>query len=451
MQNYSVDAEIYVKMNKKLIKRRALIIGVAVFFVFAVIFLFKLILGLAKGKSSSVNGGVTTYKDSVKVVCEAKILNTGDLLIHSPVLKAYYDENSRSYNFEKIFTYLSSYNKNFDYCGINLEGTLAESNFSGYPLFRCPGSLIDYAKEAGFNMFLTANNHANDAGAEGFKKTTEILRSKNVDFIGRKVNENDKKYIIKEINGIKVGMVNYTYGEISDSGIASVNGIPSSAQNSKLLNVFDYKKLQDFYSEQKKIIEEMKKLGAEKIIYYMHWGDEYQLKESKIQRSIAQKLSDLGVDVIVGGHPHVVQPMDVIHSDISGKDTICIYSVGNAVSNQRKELMNLNTGHTEDGVLFLVTFTKYSDGKVLTTNIDVVPTWVHLYTGKDGKRAYVIIPLDKKLDWKNDLGLNSSTDGFESANASFERTMKLLASGLEKAKDVVLKNMVSAYPKIYKR
>ena len=330
-----------------------------------------------------------------------------------------------------------------------MEGTLAESGFSGYPMFRCPDNLIDSAKNAGFDMFLTANNHSNDGGPAGFKRTAEVLKNKNVDFTGTRINEDDKKYIVKDINGIKVGMVNYTYGEISDSGITSVNGIPSNAQNSKLFNVFDYNKLDDFYSEQEKMIEEMKNSGAEKIIYYMHWGVEYQIKENKIQESIAQKLSDLGVDVIIGGHPHVVQPMDIIHSDISGKDTICIYSMGNAVSNQRKERMDIKTGHTEDGVLFLITFTKYSDGNVLTSDVDVIPTWVNLYTEKNGKKVYQIVPLDKNVDWNNSFNLNSSPIGLECANKSYDRTMKLISSGLEKSKNVISENMKNSYPEIY--
>lgn len=155
-------------------------------------------------------------------------------------------------------------------------------------------------------------------------------------------------------------MVNYTYSNIPDDGVVSVNGIPSTSVNSKLINVFDYNKLENFYNEQTETIYEMKQVGVDKIIYYMHWGNEYQLRPNAAQQAIAQKLCDLGVDIIVGGHPHVIQPMDVLHSDISGKDTVCIYSVGNSISNQRQEIMDIKSGHTKDGVSFTVTLTKYS-------------------------------------------------------------------------------------------
>lgn len=436
------------KVRKKT-ARRLVVAGVLVLSVVAAVLLCRLFSKPLKESNLGVDGSVTCGS-SVGVVATANVLSTGDLLMHSPVVAASYDENSKSYNFEKIFTYLSPYTGRSDYCVINMEGTLAAGGFSGYPTFKCPDSLIDSAKAAGFDMFLTANNHSNDGGESGFRRTAEVLRSKNVDFIGTRINDDDKKYIVKDINGIKVGMVNYTYGEISDTGIVSVNGIPSSSQNSKLINVFDYNKLDSFYSEQKKIIAEMKNDGAEKIIYYMHWGAEYQLKESKIQKNMAEKLADLGVDVIVGGHPHVVQPMDVIHSNVSGKDTVCIYSVGNAVSNQRRERMNLKTGHTEDGVLFLVSFAKYSDGNVVTSGVDVIPTWVNFYTGKNGKNVYQIVPLDRDADWKSSFGLNTVPNGFEFANKSYERTMKLVSGGLKKAKDVIMENINKLYPKIEK-
>lgn len=387
--------------------------------------------------------------EPVHVVSTATIGSTGDILIHSPFLPAYYDESTQSHNFDKIFTHLKPYIKKLDYSVINLEVTLADKNFSGYPLFRCPDSLIDSAKNCGFDMFLTATNHSNDGGASGFTRTVEVLKNKNVDFIGTRLNSSDKKFIIKDINGIKVGMVNYTYGDISGDGVVSVNGIPATSANSKLINVFDYNKLEKFYNEQAEIISEMNQLGADKIIYYMHWGNEYQLKPNATQKAIAQKLCGLGVDVVVGGHPHVIQPIDVLHSEISGKDTICIYSVGNSVSNQRQEIMDMKSGHTEDGVLFNVTFTKFSDGTVLTSDVDVLPTWVHLYRGKNGKKVYQIVPLDRSVDWSSNFNLSATSSGLERANKSYNRTMQLLSEGQQKAKNLLSQKLKEAYPHLY--
>ena len=175
----------------------------------------------------------------------------------------------------------------------------------------------------------------------------------------------------------------------------------------------------------------------------MHWGAEYQLKENTTQRAIAQKLCDLGVDVIIGGHPHVIQPIDVLHSDISGKTTLCIYSIGNAVSNQRQERMDMKSGHTEDSVLFSVTFTKYSDGNVLTSDVEILPTWVNLYKGSNGKNIYQIVPLDKSINWQSNFNLSASQNGVERANKSFNWTLQLLSPGLQKAKDALSQRLAA--------
>jgi hypothetical protein len=127
----------------------------------------------------------------------------------------------------------------------------------------------------------------------------------------------------------------------------------------------------------------------------------------------------------------VVQPVELL---TSSKDeahkTVCLYSMGNAVSNQRWQNMNLKTGHTEDGVLFSVTFTRYSDGTVILEKADMLPTWVNLRTNPTtGRREYNILPLDKELpDWKAQLGLTNTT--LASALASYDRTMSIVGDGM---------------------
>ena len=399
-----------------------------------IVFVSFFILRKIKG-----NSGIITpvSGQSVYVVSKVDIGSMGDILIHSPVLNAFYDKDSGKYNFEKIFTYIKPYIKELDYAVINLEGTLSEGNYSGYPTFRYPDNIIDCAKDCGFSMFLTSNNHSNDGGSLGFIKTMEILKQKGVDFTGTRINKEDPRYFIKDLNGIKFGIVNYTYGTISEDGIVSVNGIPSTRENGDRLNVFDYKRLEDFYNDQKNIVEDLKRNEVDKIIYYMHWGEEYQLKPNTLQQKMSQKLCDLGVDVIIGGHPHVIQPMDVIHSDISNKDTVCIYSIGNAISNQRKEIKEIiSSGHTEDGVIFTVSFEKYSNGVVVTSDVKVLPTWVNLYNAENGKKVYQIIPLDKSKNWDN-FNLKENSKAFKNADESYNRTMWLLNPGLKKIKDII--------------
>ncbi|MBO4732909.1 MAG: CapA family protein, partial [Clostridia bacterium] len=180
-----------------------------------------------------------------------------------------------------------------------------------------------------------------------------------------------------------------------------------SKEANDLVNSFNYDRIDEFYAAAEKNIDAMKKGGADVIIFYMHWGEEYQLKENAHQDTIAQKLCDLGVDIIIGSHPHVIQPMALLTASGGDHKTICAYSMGNAVSNQRQEIMHpeCTTGHTEDGMLLSFKIDKYSDGTAVISSFDVIPTWVNKYKGGSGY-LYSIIPLDNR-----DAGAESGLSG----------------------------------------
>jgi poly-gamma-glutamate synthesis protein (capsule biosynthesis protein) len=207
----------------------------------------------------------------------------------------------------------------------------------------------------------------------------------------------------------------------------ALNGIPLKAADAPLINSFDYHYLDMFYAEMQENIALMEEAGADAVVLFIHWGNEYKIQHNATQSSMAQKLCDLGVDVIIGGHPHVVQPVELLTSTTNADHkTVCLYSMGNAVSNQRVSQMNLKTGHTEDGVLFSVTFSKYSDGTVILSDANLLPTWVDL---RSGPKTYAILPLDKQIeDWKTQFGLSDST--LEKAQKSYDRTMAIVGSGM---------------------
>jgi poly-gamma-glutamate synthesis protein (capsule biosynthesis protein) len=176
----------------------------------------------------------------------------------------------------------------------------------------------------------------------------------------------------------------------------------------------------------------MKAAGAEASILFIHWGNEYQIQENEIQREMAQAICNLGIDVIIGGHPHVVQPVALLQSSVDEThSTVCLYSMGNAVSNQRIEQIPSAKGYTEDGVLFQVTFARYSDGTVLLEKAELLPTWVNLTRSEEtGKTAYEIIPLDSAVeDWKTAFTLTDSE--LSKAEASYQRTMSIVGEGLD--------------------
>ena len=369
----------------------------------------------------------------VTVTGSATLGATGDILMHMPCVNPALQADG-SYNFDSYFHNLSSYVQAVDYAVANLETTLAGTayKYSGYPQFNCPDGIIPSLKSAGFDMMLTANNHTYDTRSTGFFRTQEIIAQYGLDHIGTKPDAQTDSYLIKDINGIKVGMICYTYETDASADKISLNGnAPLTNEEEPLINVFLKDDVAGFSADLAENITDMEADGAEAIVLYIHWGEEYQTKQNNQQKAMAQAACDLGVDVIVGGHPHVIQPLDLLTStkDDTHK-TVCLYSTGNALSNQRIEHMNLKTGHTEDGIFFSFTFVKYSDGTVRVEDVEVLPLWINLHTST-GKTVYDILPLDQALtDWKTAFSLTDST--LTQAKNSYDRTMKIVGGGLEK-------------------
>ena len=375
----------------------------------------------------------TTLPTPEHVVSTATIVSTGDLLMHKPVIDTGY--KSGSYDFESIFRYLSEYTMDADLAVANLETTLCSTDngysYSGYPNFNCPDALVDGAKDAGFDILLNASNHSYDTSSVGMHRTMQVIQDKGLIPLGIVENAEDKHYIVEEVNGINIGMICYTYETDSNADRVALNGLPVKADDAPLINCFDYNALDTFYAELRTRLEEMKADGAEATVLYLHWGTEYQLQANETQKKMAQKICDLGVDVLIGGHPHVVQPMDLISSTTDeDHKMVCLYSMGNAVSNQRQgNLSAIATAHTEDGVLFSITFSKYSDGTVYLESTDLLPLWV--YRRSDGTgNEYNIMPLDmeRRDEWTS--WMNFQEYHATAAENSYNRTMAIVGEGL---------------------
>lgn len=380
-------------------------------------------------------GPTVPVDPGVTVTGTATLGATGDMLMHMPCVNPALQSDG-TYDFGAYFTNFSAYVQAVDYAVANLETTLAGTayKYSGYPQFNCPDGIIPSLKSAGFDMMLTANNHTYDTLSTGFFRTQEIIAQYGMDHIGTKPDAETDSYLIKNINGIRVGMVCYTYETNDNPDKIDLNGGTDLKEDEEpLINVFLKNDVEGFSADLAENIADMKADGAEAIVLYIHWGEEYQTKQNSQQKAMAQAACDLGVDVIVGGHPHVIQPLDLLTSttDDSHK-TVCLYSTGNALSNQRIEHMNLKTGHTEDGIFFSFTLVKYSDGTVRVEGVEVLPLWINLYTSSTtGKAVYDILPLDKEVtDWKTAFKLTNST--LTQANNSYDRTMKIVGGGLEK-------------------
>ena len=365
----------------------------------------------------------TTVTTEPYVTGTASVGVTGDVLMHNPVLEA--AKKGDTYDFSDTYEYIASYYQQFDFMVANLEVTLGGTKagkYQGYPTFNCPDQVVDALKGAGVDLLLTANNHTYDTGLNGMLRTQQVIKERGLPNLGTVETAGDDFWRVEEINGIKVGMVCYTYesGKSAD-GRKQLNGITLSQDAQELVSSFSYSDLEGFYATVKKDLSAMEAAGAEASMVYIHWGNEYQIAPNNTQKTIAQSLCDLGVDVIVGGHPHVIQPFEMLTS--GEHTTYCIYSVGNAVSNQSRNSLKsyANARYTEDGMIFGVEFQKWNDGTVEVSGISILPTWVH----RVSKKVYDIIPLDPAVPAWNGYEVSDLAMTYE----SYERTMSLVGQG----------------------
>jgi len=378
----------------------------------------------------------TTLPEPEKVIATARISAQGDLLMHKPIFdnRSIVRQEDGSYDFSSIFKYFTDVTASYDCAIANLETTFGGDDFpyQGNPAFNCPDAFLPSVVDAGYDLLLTANNHSYDTTMSGIKRTLETVRAAGLKTLGTRLSEEENRYEIVEINGIKIGMVCYTYSSgLSNDGRPRLNGA-GAMEEPALANWFHNRNPEKMYDEMKVILEQMEAEGAEINMLFIHWGNEYELTENGFQNQQAQALCDLGVDVIVGGHPHVVQPVEVLTSTTDpDHNTICIYSLGNAVSNQRHgNIPACPTPHTEDGILFEITFEKYSDGTVYIQSADILPTWVNLHRNNGGNE-YNMIPLniEEKDQWQTKFDL--SGEALRQAGASYDRTMKIVGEGLK--------------------
>ena len=365
------------------------------------------------------------------VIATATISSQGDLLMHKPVFDTA-RQGDGSYNFESIFRYSKDLITSYDYAVANLETTFGGDKYvyQGNPAFNCPDALAANAAEYGYDMFLTSNNHSGDTMGDGIIRTLEVSRAAGLDTLGSQMPD-EKRYSIIEVNGIKIGMVSYTWAFSGDGSKFSLNGL-NAVKDEGQMNYFTKTNPDKLYKEVEPIFAEMIAEGAETTMIFLHWGEEYDIKGNAAQQKMAQRLCDIGFDVIVGGHAHVVQPMALIESTVDpSHKTVCIYSMGNAVSNQRTGVSNLfPPGYTEDGALFEVTFEKYSDGKVYVVGTDVIPTWVNMHSNNGG-REYNILPLTKDTEEQWQSAYKLTDYQLASCQKSYDRTMGIVGEGLE--------------------
>ncbi len=269
----------------------------------------------------------------------ATLLFAGDAMMHKGQLAAARALDG-SYDFSEYFSFIAPQISSADYAVVNLETPLGGAPYSGYPCFCAPDSYADALKEAGFDMCLTANNHTLDRRDRGLRRTTDVLTAKGIDHVGTYRNSAQRDSIlplIKDISGIRVGFLNYTYG---------TNGIKIQGDV-----VVDYIE-RDCISRD---IRRTRDAGAEIVCVAIHWGEEYKLLPNRRQRQLADFLVAEGADMVIGGHPHVIQPMEMRRDSITGRKHLVVYSLGNFIS-------DMKTTDTRGGALVTAYVSRDSNG-----------------------------------------------------------------------------------------
>ena len=338
----------------------------AVFVSAAAILFFQSIMGMPKGSSRNVakdtpkSSSVAGKKADSKTV---RIMANGDLLYHDGLYMSA-KKSDGSYDFSENFTYVKDWLQQGDLVLGDFEGTIrSDYPLGGYPLFNAPEAVVPAIKDAGYQVVDLAHNHILDSGLEGVFTTAKAFEDHGISPVGVYTHKNRDKapILIKEVKGIKIAILAYSYG---------FNGLDSNLSQKEIdhhLSTFDEEKM-------KAEIEQAEK-EADITVVMPQTGIEYQLEPNEEQVELYHKMVDWGADIIFGGHPHVVQPSEILEKD--GQKKLIIYSMGNFISNQRIETMaGVDTAEwTERGVLMDVTIEKTDKGTIIKT-AQAHPSWV---------------------------------------------------------------------------
>lgn len=355
----------------------------------------------------------------------AAFVFVGDVLIHQSLINAG-ERADGSYDFAPLFRHTRDILSAADVAAFDMEGTFSGAPYSGYPAFSTPEDLRTALRGAGFEIAVTANNHAMDFDVPGMKRTAEQLREGGFTVLGTRTDAGDPAYVIREVNGMKIGLTAFTYESDLVDEYRSLNFVPIPHDCEELIDsVYVGTDRPDLMEADGKKIEDrirkMREDGAEAILVYFHWGTEYAAGEDAGQVYYAQLLADLKVDAVVACGPHVIQPIRSIASEDGSHQMLCYYSVGNFVSNQQYDTGN-SEGRAQDGLIALLSFARNEEGKVVLSDCGYIATFVYKQYPKGADEEFtdaVTVPLRAALGKPDSYGLNE--DAVRELEESLER------------------------------
>jgi len=295
------------------------------------------------------------------------LLFIGDIMGHDEQIWSAENRETHEFNYDDVFRYIKPVITETDIAIANFEVTLAGPPYMGYPQFSSPADLAVACKNAGIDYLVTANNHAADRGKQGIISTINKLDSIGIPHTGTFLNSachDSLTPMMIHRNGASIALLNYTF---------STNGI--KVPEPVIVNILDKELIIND-------INKAKNKKADIIILFLHWGTEYDTIPAKAQADLAEFFQSLGVDMVIGSHPHVLQKM-VWHKNAGNvKDGIVVYSLGNFVSNQRKP-------KTDGGSMVRVELTKNGD-KYVISNAGYYLTWVYTPIEKYRKKFFIL-------------------------------------------------------------
>lgn len=315
------------------------------------------------------------------------LMVAGDMMSHIPITKDAYVADTGTYDYSHMLEDAAAQLSGADYALANLETVLAGGpNYSGFPTFNSPDALAFDAKEAGFDLLSTANNHSRDQGLDGIYRTLDVLDEVGLAHVGtyRSQEERDQNHGIHvaDVGGISVAFLSYTYG---------LNGFRLDSDKMYAVNLFNL----DYYTTLanpdyellKADLEAARALDTDLIAVIIHWGVEYQNAPNSHQTSLAQFLVEQGADLVLGSHPHVLQPYETITAtgwDGQERQGFVIYSLGNFISNQQ-EL------ETKTTAILDLELTKSPEGDTSVTDVRYTPYYMlHRDNQPVGERRHLV-------------------------------------------------------------
>ncbi len=310
----------------------------------------------------------------------------GDAMSHMPVTNDAW--NGERYDYARIMAAAGPYVEAADYAVVNLETTLSGGPpYSGYPAFNSPDDLAYDLKVLGFDLCLTANNHSLDRGFSGLSRTLDVLDGAGLAHVGtsRTQEERNRGIVTADVGGVSVAFLGYTYG---------TNGIPIPQKHPYAINVFNTDYLTTLskpdWDRLAADLEAARAMETDLIAVMVHWGLEYKLEQNRYQEELADFLFENGADMVLGGHSHVPQPME-LRTLPDGRQGFVCYSLGNFISSQTKP-------NTDTTAVLTLTLTRDNEtGEAQVTDYAYIPMYM-LHRAEGASPRFELVDIHAALD-----------------------------------------------------